>query len=195
MGLYIFIAIVCVLIVLPIVGYNRLVSARNQFKNAFSQIDVQLKRRHDLIPNLVETAKAYLGHEKGTLTAVIDARNNAQAARASVASANGSAASIAAVSTAETALSGSLGRFMALAEAYPDLKGNTNMQQLSEELSSCENRIAFSRQAYNDSVTDYNNSRESFPVNIIAGMFGFHSATLLESTTNEAERAVPTVKF
>ena len=195
MGAYIFFGIVMALIVLPIVGYNRLVSCRQSFKNAFAQIDVQLKRRHDLIPNLVETARAYLGHEKDTLAAVIAARNHAQAAGSAAATAVGKPHATQAVASAESALSTSIARLMAVAEAYPELKASETMQQLSEELSSTENRIGFARQAYNDSVADYNTARESFPQNFLAAMFGFYPAAYLESTASEAERAAPVVKF
>ncbi len=175
--------------------YNKLVALRNNYKNAFAQIDVQLKRRYDLIPNLVETAKAYMSHERETLEAVIAARNSAMAA-AKVAAANpGEAGAMQALMGAEMALGGAMGKIFALAEAYPDLKANTNMMQLTEELTSTENRIAFSRQAYNDSVTSYNNQRESFPSVMVAGMFGFSSAELLQSTESPEERKAPKVSF
>src|ERR1700704_2086354 len=151
--------------------YNRLVSLRNRFKNAYAQIDVQLKRRYDLIPNLVETAKGYIKHERGTLEAVIAARNAASAANVRAAQSPGDAAAMKDLSGAESALTGSLGRLFALAEAYPDLKANTTMMSLMEELTSTENKVAFARQAYNDAVMSYNTVRESFPTNMIAGPF------------------------
>jgi LemA protein len=176
-------------------AYNRLVSLRNQFKNAFAQIDVQLKRRYDLIPNLVETAKAYMAHERSTLEAVIAARNSASSARQAAAANPGEAGAIAQMMNAESALSGVLTKFFALAEAYPDLKANENMMQLTEELTSTENKIAFSRQAYNDAVMTYNTATEQFPANILAGLFSFHHAELLQSTEGEEERKPVKVSF
>src|SRR5256886_2856324 len=152
-------------------AYNRLVALRNRFKNAYAQIDVQLKRRYDLIPNLVETAKGYIKHERGTLEAVIAARNAASAANVRAAQAPGDANAMKELSGAETALTGTLGRLFALSEAYPDLKANTTMITLMEELTSTENKVAFSPKAYNDSVMSYNTVRESFPTNVIAGPF------------------------
>ncbi len=174
--------------------YNGLVNLRNRYKNAYAQIDVQLKRRHDLIPNLVETAKAFLAHERETLEAVIRARNSAEGARERAAASPGDANAMRALSSAEAGLSGVLGRFFALSEAYPDLKSDQNMMQLSEELSSTENKIAFARQAYNDAVMRYNNKCEMVPSNIVAGMFGFHRAELFE-VEDEAERAPVKVQF
>ncbi|MCL2118461.1 MAG: LemA family protein [Planctomycetaceae bacterium] len=174
--------------------YNGLVTLRNRFKNAFAQIDVQLKRRYDLIPNLVETAKGYMQHERETLEAVIAARNNAVSAQQRAAADPASAGAIGALSGAETALTGTLGRLFAVMEAYPDLKANQNMLALQEELTSTENRIAFARQAYNDGVTTYNTARETFPSNIIAGMFAFKEAALFE-VTNETEKAAVKVSF
>ena len=174
--------------------YNGLVKGRNQFKNAFAQIDVQLQRRYDLIPNLVETAKGYLQHERNTLEAVIQARNQAQAASRSAAAHPEDGTAIGALGAAEGVLAGALGRFFALAEAYPDLKANQTMQQLMEELSSTENKIAFARQHFNDSVMAYNNQREQFPNNFIAGPFNFQPAQLLELDDKEARKAV-SVKF
>ena len=174
--------------------YNGLVRGRNQFKNAFAQIDVQLQRRYDLIPNLVETAKGYLQHERNTLEAVIQARNQAQAASRSAAAHPEDGTAIGALGAAEGVLAGALGRFFALAEAYPDLKANQTMQQLMEELSSTENKIAFARQHFNDSVMAYNNQREQFPNNFIAGPFNFQPAQLLELDDKEARKAV-SVKF
>ena len=185
---------IAVLAVLYAVGaYNNLVTLRNQFKNAFSQIDVQLKRRYDLIPNLVETAKAYMKHEREALEAVIAARNQAAASEKRAAAAPGDVQAMAGLAGAENALNGALGRLFALAEAYPDLKANQTMMQLSEELTSTENRVAFARQAFNDAVTSYNTSCEVFPASLIAGSFGFTQASLLEIEV--AERETPRVSF
>lgn len=188
------IAIVVLLALFAIVTYNGLVKRRNGYKNAFAQIDVQLTRRHDLIPNLVETAKAYIKHERETLEAVIAARSGAVNAQQAARGNPGDPAAMQELSGAENVLTQSLGRLFALSEAYPDLKANQNMMQLSEELTSTENRVAFSRQAYNDSVMTYNNKREVFPSNIFAGMFGFSEAALLEVDTPE-KREVPRVSF
>jgi LemA protein len=176
-------------------AYNRLVSLRNQIKNAFAQIDVQLKRRYDLIPNLVETAKAYMKHERETLEAVIAARNQAMSANAKASVDPGNAAAMQQMANAEGMLSSTLGRLFALSEAYPDLKANQNMMQLTEELTSTENRIAFSRQAYNDGVMQYNTSIEQFPVSIIANMFTFKQAELLQATEAPEERNAIKVSF
>jgi len=185
----------CVLLLIAVISaYNRLVLLRNRVKNAFSQIDVQLKRRHDLIPNLVETAKAYLAHERQTLEAVIAARNTASAASQRAAEDPTNAPAMRQLVGAETALGGALGRFYAVAESYPELKADTNMQQLSEELTSTENRITFARQGYNDAVTDYNTTRDRFPAVLVANNFGFHSAELYE-LQDAAEREVPRVAF
>ena len=181
-------------LVFAIVFYNRLVTLRNRVKNAFAQIDVQLTRRHDLIPNLVETAKAYLKHERETLEAVIAARNTAVAGLKAAAVDPTSAAALTQLAGAEGALNQALGRLFALAEAYPDLKANQNMMQLTEELTSTENRVAFARQAYNDSVLDYNNARETFPSSIVANSFRFQAGTMLE-IEDVAKRAVPKVAF
>jgi LemA protein len=195
MGFWIFLAIIAALVFWAIAIYNGLVSLRNRFKNAFAQIDVQLKRRYDLIPNLVETAKGYIKHERETLEAVIKARNQAVAA-ASAAGANpGNPAAMQSLGQAEGALTGVLGRMFALAEAYPDLKANQNMLSLQEELSSTENKVAFARQAFNDAVMEYNTARESFPQNIFAGAFGFGPAELLQAAESAEERKVPQVKF
>lgn len=172
--------------------YNGLVTKRNAFRNAFSQIDVQLKRRHDLVPNLVETAKAYLKHERATLEAVIAARSGAQSAASRAAANPGDPQAMAGLSQAEGILSGSLGRLLALAEAYPDLKANQNMAQLTEELASTENRIAFARQAYNDAVMTYNNARETFPGMLVAGRF---AAAQLFEMEKPAEREPVRVAF
>jgi LemA protein len=175
--------------------YNRLVTYRNRYKNQFSQIDVQLKRRYDLIPNLVETAKAYMKHESGTLEAVISARNQAYGA-AKAASANpGDPTAMKGLASAEAQLGGALGRLMMVAEQYPDLKANQNMLAIQEELTSTENRIAFARQSFNDAVTAYNTAREVFPSNVFAGMFNFTEAQLLESTESPEERKAPKVAF
>jgi LemA protein len=174
--------------------YNRLVSGRNAYKNAFAQIDVQLTRRHDLIPNLVETAKGYMKHERETLEAVISARNVAVTGLKNAAANPGDPNAVQQLAGAENALSGALGRLFALAEAYPDLKANQNMMQLSEELTSTENKVAFARQAFNDAVMSYNNTREMFPNSIVANSFGFQPAQLLEIESPE-KRAVPKVQF
>ena len=174
--------------------YNRLVTLRNRFKNAFSQIDVQLKRRYDLIPNLVETAKAYMKHESGTLEAVTAARNQAYAASQKAAVNPADATAMQGLMRAESQMAGVLGRLMAVAEAYPDLKANQNMMQLTEELTSTENKIAFARQAYNDAVMMYNTTRETFPSVLVANNFGFSAATLFELET-PAERQAPKVQF
>jgi LemA protein len=174
--------------------YNRLVTLRNRFKNAFAQIDVQLKRRYDLIPNLVETAKGYLKHERETLEAVIKARNVAYAAAQTAAANPADAGAMKGLVSAETGLTGALSRLMVVSEQYPELKANQNMMQLTEELTSTENKIAFARQAYNDSVMTYNNAREVFPNVIFAGMFGFQSAELFK-VEDPTERNAPKVSF
>ena len=176
--------------------YNGLVRSRNAYRNAFAQIDVQLQRRFDLIPNLVETAKAYLTHERETLEAVIAARGAAQAGLAAAKASPGDPAAMAELSRSQGALDGVLGRLMAVVEAYPDLKANQNMMQLSEELTSTENRVAFARQAYNDSVMAYNNKREVFPSSLVAGNFGFKPAALLDIPADRAQvREAPKVQF
>ena len=186
---------IALLLVLWVVGmYNGLVTLRNRYKNAFAQIDVQLKRRYDLIPNLVETAKTYMAHEKGTLEAVINARNQAQSARDAVAQNPGSPQAMQGLNAAEAGLTASMTKFMMLQEAYPDLKANQNMMQLTEELTSTENKIAFARQAYNDAVMSYNNKREMFPSSFIAGTFNFTEATLFE-VKEEVERDPVKVQF
>jgi len=174
--------------------YNRLVSLRNRFKNAYSQIDVQLKRRYDLIPNLVETAKAYMKHERETLEAVTQARNQAMTASTHAANRPEDAQAVRGISGAESLLSGALSRFFAVAESYPDLKANQNMMQLTEELTSTENRIAFARQAYNDSVMVYNTSCEQMPNSMIANWFNFKEAQTFEIKV-KAERQAPKVSF
>jgi LemA protein len=192
---WILLAIVIAVVVWAIAIYNGLVALRNRFKNAFAQIDVQLKRRYDLIPNLVETAKGYIKHERETLEAVIRARNAAQTAAQTASAAPGNPAAMQALGAAEGQLTGVLGRMFALAESYPDLKANQNMLSLQEELSSTENKVAFARQAFNDSVMEYNTRRESFPANVFAGMFNFGPAELLQATETPEERKAPQVKF
>jgi len=189
-GILIVLGIIVVVVVACVVIYNSLVTLRNRFKNAYSQIDVQLKRRYDLIPNLVETAKGYLKHERETLEAVINARNQASSANNNAAANPGDPGAMNNLISAETALSGALGRLFALAEAYPDLKANQTMSQLMEELSSTENKIAFARQAYNDAVMSYNIGREKFPNVIIAGAFNFKEAVLFEISAPEEREAV-----
>ena len=188
-------ALVVVVAIWAVALYNGLVVLRNRFKNAYSQIDVQLKRRYDLIPNLVETAKGYLKHERETLESVTLARNQAAGAAAALAKTPGDAGATRAFSAAESGLAGVLARLMAVVEKYPDLKADDQMRRVSEELASTENRIAFARQHYNDEVTAYNTKRELFPSSIVAGAFDFAEASLLESTNSETERAAPQVKF
>lgn len=192
-----FVLFLIALMVFGVWLYNRLVSSRNQYKNAYAQIDVQLKRRHDLIPNLVNTVKAYLAHERGTLEAVIATRNTAQSTARAAAKAPGNGAAMQALAQSENALSQSLGKLAISVEAYPELTGSANMQQLTEELTSTENRIGFARQAYNDAATDYNNAREQFPSSVLAGLFDFKPAELLQSIAREAERErdAPIVTF
>ena len=194
MGWIVVLVIVGIVLVF-IATYNRLVTARNAFKNAFAQIDVQLTRRYDLIPNLVETAKGYIKHERETLEAVIKARNTALSAAQAAGASPGNPAAMQALGQAEGALTGVLGRMFALAEAYPDLKANQNMLALQEELTSTENKVSFARQGYNDSVMEYNVKRESFPGNIFAGMFNFGPAEQLQATESPEERKAPQVKF
>lgn len=174
--------------------YNQLVSLRNQFKNGFAQIDVQLQRRHDLIPNLVESTKAYMAHESNTLTAVMEARNNAVSAQKDAASDPGESTRMQRLGSAENLLTKALANFYAVSENYPELKANETVQQLMEELSSTENRVAFARQAYNDGVMGYNIFREQFPNNVIAGLFAFKPTAQLELESPEARQA-PKVAF
>lgn len=174
--------------------YNKLVTFRNRYENAFSQIDVQLTRRYDLIPNLVETAKGYMKHEKETLQQVIEARNQAFNASKAAASNPGDPNAIKNLSGAESNLGGALGRLLMVAESYPDLKANENMMALQEELTSTENKVAYARQGFNDAVTHYNTAREVFPANMIAGMFGFMPAELLELEEPKAKEA-PKISF
>ncbi len=195
LSMIIIIGIIVLLVVIIGAMYNGLVTAKNRFKNAFSQIDVQLKRRYDLIPNLVETAKGYMKHERETLEAVIAARNSAMDANRKASADPGNPEAMKSLSGAESILTGTLGRLFALAESYPDLKANQNMLQVQEELTSTENRIAFARQAFNDAVTSYNITCEKFPNNIIAGMFNFKAAELLAATESSEERKAPRVSF
>jgi LemA protein len=194
-GSWTFIGVIVAIVAWLVSIYNRLVALRNRFKNAFAQIDVQLKRRYDLIPNLVETAKGYIKHERQTLEAVIAARNSAQSANQRAAANPADAEAMKLMATAEAGLSGALGRLFALSEAYPDLKANQTMIQLSEELTSTENKISFARQAYNDTVMSYNTAIESFPDNFVAGFGGFKDATLLEATESPEERKPVKVSF
>jgi LemA protein len=190
-----FLALVIAVVFWLISLYNNLVDLRNRFKNAFSQIDVQLKRRYDLIPNLVETAKAYMAHERETLEAVIAARNSAVQASQRAAADPADGGALRDLAAAESTLAGGLGKLFALSESYPDLKANQNMMQLSEELTSTENKVSFARQAFNDAVTGYNTAIQKFPDSIIAGSFGFLHAELLKATESEAERSAVQVKF
>jgi LemA protein len=189
-GFLVFLGILVVLVVASIVIYNTLITLRNRYKNAYSQIDVQLKRRYDLIPNLVETAKGYLKHERETLEAVIKTRNQAISANQKAAANPGDPGAMHGITGAETALTASLGRFFALAEQYPDLKANQTMSQLMEELSSTENRVAFARQGYNDAVMEYNVAREKFPNLLIANPFGFKEAALFEISAPQEREPV-----
>jgi LemA protein len=175
--------------------YNHLITLRNLYRNAFTQIDIQLKRRYDLIPNLVEAAKGYLTHERGTLEAVMKARNSAVDASHAAAQSPGSAAAMAGLGRAEEALTGVLSRLLAVVEAYPDLKANQTIANLMEELTSTENKVSFARQAYNDAVTGYNIHREKFPQNVIASTFDFKAAALLEVVEKAEERTAPKVSF
>jgi len=195
-ALIIIAVLVVILVLWTITGYNGLVRARNGFQNAFAQIDVQLQRRFDLIPNLVETAKGYMAHERETLEAVTAARTAAMQGL-SMAKANpGDPAAMQQLASSQGALVGALGRFTAVAEAYPDLKANQNMLALQEELTSTENKVAFSRQAYNDSVLNYNNRRQSFPASVLAGMFHFGAAAMWEIDPGKPEvRDAPKVQF
>lgn len=191
----IFFSIIGVLVFWAVSTFNSLVSLRNRFKNSFAQIDVQLKRRYDLIPNLVETAKAYMKHESETLEAVIAARNQAVSANKQASVDPSNVMAVQQLGAAEGILGASLGRLFALSEAYPDLKANENMMQLTEELTSTENKISFSRQAYNDNVMQFNTAVEQFPGNVLAGMFGFQTAQLLEATEAPEERKAVKVSF
>lgn len=192
-GAIVLLGIIVVLALWAVGVYNGLVVSRNRFENAFAQIDVQLKRRYDLIPNLVETVKGYMAHERDTLDAVIKARNSAMTAEQKVAAKPSDPNAVKEFNQAESQLTGSLGRLFALSEAYPDLKANQNMLALQEELTSTENKVGFARQAFNDSATSFNNQREVFPAVIVANMFGFTEAALLEAA--QAEREAPKVSF
>ncbi|UZH11887.1 MULTISPECIES: LemA family protein [unclassified Halomonas] len=194
--LIIIVAIIAVIAFYVIGVYNRLVSLKNRFENAFAQIEVQLKRRHDLIPNLVETAKGYLSHERETLQSVIEARNTAAAGLKAAAANPGSAKAMADLGGAEGALTQAMGRLNVVMEAYPDLKASENMQQLSEELTSTENKVAFARQSFNDAVMHYNTYRQSFPPVAVAGMFGHgQDASLLEFEDSAQIQEAPKVSF
>ena len=193
-GMIVLLVVIVVIGVLVVGIYNKLVALRNRFKNAFAQIDVQLKRRYDLVPNLVETAKGYMKHESETLEAVIAARNQASAASTAAAADPGNAIAMQGLLGAESALTGAMGKMMLTVERYPDLKANQTMSQLMEELTSTENKIAFARQAYNDSVMTYNTARETFPSVVLAGTMGFTSATLFE-IQSEVEREAVKVAF
>jgi len=190
----VFLAIVAAIVIWAIGIYNRLINERNRVRNAFAQIDVQLTRRYDLIPNLVEAVKGYMKHERETLEAVINARNAAQQSLQTAKADPANAEAIKELGASESALGAVLGRLFALSEAYPDLKANQNMMQFQEELASTENKVAFSRQAFNDSVLSYNNTAENFPNNVIAGMFRFELASFLEIESEE-KRDVPDVSF
>ena len=194
-GLIVFLVLIAAVVFWGGAAYNRLVAQRNEFKNAFAQIDVQLKRRYDLIPNLVETAKKYISHERETLEAVVQARGTALSAHAAAASDPANPQAMRQLAAAEGGLSGALGRMFAVVEGYPDLKANQNMMQLTEELTSTENRIAFARQAFNDSVMSYNNAVQQFPSNFIAGAFSFQPAELLKATESDEERKAVKVQF
>ena len=194
-GGWIALGVLAAAVVFAIAVYNRLVVLRNRFKNAFAQIDVQLKRRYDLIPNLVESVKGYMQHERGTLEAVIAARGAAVSAEGRAAAAPGDPAAMRSLAQAEGVLGGALGRLLAVFEAYPDLKANQSVSNLQEELSSTENKVAFARQAYNDSVMEFNTQRETFPDNLFAGLFGFSAAELLQATESAEERQAPKVSF
>jgi LemA protein len=190
------VGVVLLLLILWMVSaYNALVALRNQYKNSFAQIDVQLRRRYDLIPNLVETVKGYMAHERETLEAVIQARNSAFSANQKASANPGDPQAMDELNRAEGQLNAGLGRLLALSEAYPDLKANTNMANLQEELTATENKVSYARQAYNDMVMSYNTKRESFPTTIVAGMFGFGEAKLLEAVESPAQREAPKVSF
>ena len=196
MGTIITLVIIAIIVFMVIGIYNKLVTLKNRFENAFAQIELQLKRRYDLIPNLVETARAYIKHERETLEAVIAARNQAAAGLAAAAAAPGNPGAMMDLSQAEGALAGALGRLNVVMEAYPDLKANQNMMQVSEELTSTENRVSFARQAFNDAVTEYNTYKQTFPPVVFAAMFGHaNNASLLEFEDSEVIQQVPKVAF
>jgi LemA protein len=192
---WVVLGVVIVIVIWAIAINNQLVTLRNRFKNAYAQIDVQLRRRYDLIPNFVESVKGYLEHERETLDAVVQARGNAVSAARRAAAAPGDAPAMQGLAQAEGALGGALGRLLAVFESYPDLKASESVSALQEELSSTENKIAFARQAYNDSVMQYNTKRESFPDNTFAGLLGFAPAELLEATQSAEQRAAPKVSL
>ncbi|MBK6865680.1 MAG: LemA family protein [Ideonella sp.] len=193
--LFLLLGVAALVVLWAVVAYNALVRRRNEIANAFAQIDVQFKRRHDLVPNLVETARRYLQHEQGTLEAVAAARAGASRAGDAARKLPADAAAIATLSGAEGALAGLLGRLMAVVEAYPELKADATMRDLSEELSHTENRIAFARQAFNDAVLDYNNAAQQAPANLVAGLFRFGPAAMLAATHSDAEREAVRVSF
>jgi LemA protein len=192
---WIILAIIVIAAVWAVMIYNGLVALRNRYKNAFAQIDVQLKRRYDLIPNLVESVKGYMAHERGTLEAVIKARGSAVSAAQAAAAAPGDPAAMRGLAQAEGALGGALGRLAVVFEQYPEIRANQNVLSLQEELTSTENKVGFARQGYNDSVMEYNTKRESFPDNVFAGMFGFQAAELLQATESAEQRKAPKVSF
>ncbi|RMX17495.1 LemA family protein [Vandammella animalimorsus] len=187
--------LLALLLVWAVATYNRFIALRNEVKNAYAQIDVQLKRRYDLIPNLVEVARAYMQHERETLQAVTEARNQAISAARQARAHAGDGSALQALAGAEAVLGAGLGRLMAVAEGYPELKADGEMRRLSEEIASSENRIGFARQAYNDTVLAYNNATQSFPSNLIASLARFASLPMLESTSSEQERQAPKVRF
>lgn len=191
----VFLALLAILLFWAVGAYNRLIRLRNEISNAFAQIDVQLKRRHDLIPNLVEVARKYLEHERETLERVTAARAQVMAATDLVKSKPNQPGPIKSLGLAEGVLAGALGRFQAVVESYPDLKADQQMRDLREELTHTENKVAFSRQLFNDATLDYNNAAHQFPTNLVAGMFGFKTAEMLQATTTEAERAPVKVSF
>lgn len=195
MTLWIFVAVAVLVALAGVSFYNRLVELRNRIGNAFAQIDVQLKRRHDLVPNLVEVAKRYMEHEAQTLQAVIAARSQAQDAAQAARQQPSNAQNIAALAVAEQGLMGSLSRLLAVAEAYPELKADARMRELSEELTSTENRVGFARQAYNDAVLEFNNAAQAFPALIVARLCNFQPGTMLQATASEDERQAPRVQF
>jgi LemA protein len=195
MGAIVTLGVLLLFIAWAVGAYNRLVRQRNEISNAFAQIDVQLKRRHDLVPNLVEAARKYVQHERETLEAVIAARNTARGAADAARARPSDAARIGALAGAEKVLDGALSRLMAVVERYPELKADATLRELSEEITHTENRIAFARQAFNDSVLDYNNAAQQAPSNVIAGMFGFRAAAMLQATSSDAEREAPRIQL
>ena len=194
-GAIVTLGVLLVLIAWAVGAYNRLVRQRNEISNAFAQIDVQLKRRHDLVPNLVEAARKYVQHERETLEAVITARNTARGAADAARARPADAERIGVLAGAEKMLDGALSRLMAVVERYPQLKADATLRELSEEITHTENRIAFARQAFNDSVLDYNNAAQQAPSNVIAGVFGFRAAAMLQATSSDAERQAPRIQL